>query len=228
MSDDHSLKLVVSRPAPRTAETAHPPGRYRVTIVENAVRAPGISVSDRHSGRLILSWRGRVAERILDMDALGLRCRGDSGFDCDKPLLQRLAIAGAAAERQLADSPDVPLPNHRHDESLEDRRLPERSSDRWSSLHGAVQYLLEAFPGQHLAEDDVVCLMQFRLPCLSRQQVRSALSDLADWNKVQTIRVPTGAIHYDLDTRPHLHVFDARTQQLYDAPESGVLQVREA
>lgn len=228
MSDNFPLKLVASRPAPAPANGERSTDRYRVILVKRAGRIPEITAIERRSGQIILAWRGRIAERILDMDALGLRSRGDHGFDCDKPLLQRLAIAGAAAERQVAEDVRSASTTRGASVSREESMLAGGSTIRWSSLHGAVLAVLEAFPKQHLAEEDVVCLIQLRLPCIPRRQVRAALADLAQWNQVQQITVPTGAVHYDLDTRPHLHVFDARTQQLRDAPPSGVLQVRDA
>ena len=225
MSDAHSLRLVSSRPAPSPAHPAPGSARYRVTIDRSRGAAPDVRVIDRSTGRLLLSWRGRVAAKLLSMDALALQRRQTGGFYCDKPLLQRLAMAGAAAERQVNGS----LPEHTP-ERIAPAVEATRASDvtdagRRSALHAVLLSLLEEFPKQHLAEDDIVCLLQFRLPCIAAGQVRAALSDLAGWNDVQPIRVPTGAIHYDLDTRPHLHVFDARTKQLRDAPACGVLQV---
>ena len=226
MTDIHSLRLVSSRSVPVTGRPESCCGRYRVNIEIRSGHAPEIGVTDRSSGRVILGWRGRVARKLLDMESLRREAGDRSGFDCDKHLVQRLAIAGAAASRKFDVEPDSPEPAQRQPAPRADDAPDSQAASRWSSLHGIVTGLLQEFPKQHLAEEDIVCLMQFRLPCISRRQVREALSDLADWNHVQRIRVPTGALHYDLDTTPHLHVFDPKTQQLHDAPQSGVLQIR--
>lgn len=226
MTDTHSLRLVSSRPAPAYANAERCAGRYRVSLQIRPGHAPGISVTDKHSGRVILHWRGRVARKLLELDTVKRRARHGRSFDCDKALLKRLAIAGATASRQVGVQHGEPKLAFRQNATRKDNAPDAQISSRWSSLHRVLTGLLEEFPKQHLAEEDIVCLMQFRLPCIPRRQVREALSDLADWNHVQQITVPTGAVHYDLDTRPHLHVFDAATQELRDAPESGVLQIR--
>ena len=225
MTDTHSLRLVSSRPAPAHVNAERCAGRYRVSVEIRPGHAPKISVTDKHSGRVLLNWRGDVAKKLLDLDAVRRRAQHSRSFDCDKPLLKRLAIAGAAASRQVGVQHGEPKPALPQNVVRKCDAPDTQTTSRWSSLHGVLTGLLQEFQKQHLAEEDIVCLMQFRLPCIPRRQVREALSDLADWNHVQQITVPTGAVHYDLDTRPHLHVFDAATQQLRDAPESGVLQI---
>ncbi|MDJ0917661.1 MAG: hypothetical protein QNJ05_07850 [Woeseiaceae bacterium] len=179
-----------------------------------------IIVTDRHRRRRVLQWQGSIARRLLESAALPLAGMKNGRHNCDKPLMQRLAIAGAAATSSLADG------RRRTDEPRTGSGLESEASQRkLAALHGCVVRLLEDFPNQHLAEEDIVCLMQFRMPCVSDVQVKTALDDLAAWQRIQRITVPGGSAHYDLDTRPHLHVYDARTRELRDAPASGVLRV---
>ncbi|MDJ0761155.1 MAG: hypothetical protein QNJ19_17305 [Woeseiaceae bacterium] len=199
--------------------------RYHIDISGYSSEHPLIVVTDKVWCRTILQWQGSIARRLLQSDALPLALMNDGQHDCDKPLMQRLAMAGAAATSVLSDGRQTSIDSRNGVGPEPAGAGGETPARKRAALHGCVVGLLEEFPKQHLAEEDVVCLMQFRLPCVSDTQVRSALDDLCEWNRVQRITVPGGSVHYDLDTRPHLHVYDARTRELRDAPGSGVIRV---
>ena len=204
-------------PAARTRQS-----RYCIDISGFSGPEPLILVSDRLRRRTILEWQGSVARQLLDSHALPLARLRDGRHDCDKALMQRLAMAGAAAISRLSQPEGTRQAASTTGETAGDISTTGNSR---VALHGCVERLLAEFPKQHLAEEDIVCLMHFRLPCVSEDQVRTALNDLTNWRRLQRISVPGGSVHYDTDTRPHLHVYDCRTRQLRDAPSHGVLRL---
>ena len=199
--------------------------RYHIDISGYSSQDPLIFVTDRVRRRTILQWQGAIAGRLLESTALPLASMKNGRHDCDKPLMQRLAMAGAAATSSLADGRRRKVESRTGSCTEHAVVTSESTTRRQAVLHGCVVRLLEDFPKQHLAEEDIVCLMQFRMPCVSGTQVKMALDDLAAWKRIQRITVQGGSAHYDLDTRPHLHIYDARTRELRDAPGSGVLRV---
>ncbi len=93
--------------------------------------------------------------------------------------------------------------------------------------HKLIARLLFAKPGQHFSVDDVACLFLLECPSLvfTEEQLTAYLGELARWGIVQRIEVDGDNVFYDINTSPHLHVFNAHTRELNDANLHGILHV---
>ena len=89
--------------------------------------------------------------------------------------------------------------------------------------HYRVARLLFSYPGEHLSLEDVTCLLLLESAFLSRHSVRLWLDELVPWRVIQRIEIDARNTGYDIDTRPHLHVYYPKTRSLHDAPADGVL-----
>ena len=98
--------------------------------------------------------------------------------------------------------------------------------ERLSGAHLQLARILYAHPEHHFSEDEIVCMYLLRFPLRCADRVRLKLLDLAEEKLVQRIVVDDGNVFYDVNTTPHMHIFDSRRRVLYDAPRtSGVYYV---
>lgn len=185
--------------------------RYSLFVSDRASPLPAIRVYDRAQRRVLLRWQGEVARRLLDADDLPLAYLTNGSHRCDKALLRRLTIAAASIGMGL-EQPD-------------DRTGPCRTDRQLPLLHSRVAGLLFDHPDHHFAHEEIICLMGFRFPCIAPRHIEKVLDDLVDSVTIQRVTVNADAVFYDIDTRPHLHVYDARCQELRDADFNGVLRL---
>ena len=55
--------------------------------------------------------------------------------------------------------------------------------------------------------------------------IHACLDDLTTWKVIQRIVIDDENVFYDVDMRPHLHIFDPVTRSLVDAPRAGVVSL---
>ena len=209
MTRTRTLRLVSSQS--EAGPLAPPKSRFRLFISDRASPMPAIRVYDSSRQGVLLRWQGEVASHLLKAGNLPLRYLTNGSHDCDKGLLRRLTIAAAALQMK-SERQDAPEGGDRPH-----RDIP--------PLHHCVATLLFDHPDHHFAGEEVVCLMALRYPCIAPRHVTRVLGDLVDWNVIQRIAIDAETEFYDLDTRPHLHVYDARARELRDAEVSGVLRL---
>ena len=191
--------------------------RYRLHVIAVPPGVASLEILDLSAQRRLARWHGPVANSLLNCDALPLEYRSNGSHPCGKKLVSRLMLAAAAADlstqnegRQLVDLQRFRLNAHR----------PGRSS-----LHNWILRLLYSHPGYHFAEQDVVCLTMLEAPGVDAGTIVAHLRDIVSWRLAQRIEVDAANVFYDIDTTPHLHVFDARRRMLTDAPDSGCLKI---
>ncbi len=209
------LKLVSSQPEPDYAST---PNRYLVHVSGRATAMPAVRVYDRARKQVVLRWHGQVARRLLDSKALPLKGLSNGSHDCDKAQLQTLALAAASIQMERERHTIPGRPGLRRVDGLD-----EKDFRMATTLHHAVLALLFDHAQRHLAAEEVVFLMLIRCPSITACRIEQVLDDLVRWSMIQRITVDADSVYYDTDMREHLHVFDARTRELRDAPASGVL-----
>ena len=243
---------VIARPVSGERESAtFPPLDYHLDVVLSPLRTPIIYVHDRRRNDTLLEWHGNVARHLIECGALPTQYQASGRYQCDKHLVQHLALAAASTSMALervawmktdvGTLPPKALYARPSRISLEraggDAYSPaptllwwrlRRLGRRLTKLHERIANVLFARPGWHYAHDDVVCTLALCLPVVGRRRVEQHLDDLVRWLVIQRIVVDTNNVFYDIDTTPHLHVFDARSRELHDAPEAGVLRVAKA
>ncbi len=215
-------------------------GEYRLRVEQSPADGPRIRAEDRTSGRTLLEWRGALARHLLQSGALPLSALETADFACDKSLIRHLTLTGAAAQLALdqmaeldaAESAPRRMPRLRPVQLIADlspdERLAERLAEagrRLPSAHLLVARTLFSKQGEHLAESDVVCLLSLDYPSMRVSLIHACLDDLTAWRVIQRIVIDEETVFYDVDMRPHLHVFDPARRELRDAPDSGVLSV---
>lgn len=216
MTDPRGIRLVSSQadaePASRITT------RYRVVVSNADDGDVTLRVYDLKRFRIVASWRGEQARRLIDSDVIGCDCLSCPVKECDKRCVRELMLVAAGIQMELEQSPATatvdPLQHRLHELDV---RLP--------AFHKRIAALLFGLPGQHLSDTDVHCLTQFRFPFIDDNKTATILDDLVCWRVVQRIDAGENGVFYDTDTRQHLHVFCTRTGELRDAPTSGVLQV---
>ncbi len=154
-----------------------------------------VLVFDRNSKTPLFDWRGAAAEHLTGSGAIPERLCCEGSHGCDKALVMHLALAAASMTAAL------PRP------------------------HAWVAGILHAHPERHLSRNDVLCLALLDAPNVSERQVLHCIDDLVRWRLVNRIEVDAEHVFYDIDTEPHLHVFDASTGELRDAPTVGILRL---
>ena len=190
--------------------------RYQLYVADNPGQNPSIRVYDSVLQRVLLTWNGAIAREILDAGFLPYCVRAAGCHGCDKNLVKELTMSAAAISMLL-------------DRGQQDCRLRRRLEDldlRLPASHHRVAATLFAYPDRHLGHEELICLLTLRDPAVYRGRVERELDDLVAWNVIQRITVSQDKVFYDINTSPHLHVFDAACDELRDAPTDGVIQVR--
>ena len=67
--------------------------------------------------------------------------------------------------------------------------------------------------------------MLLEAPGLDTRRIIAHLDDIVRWQLVQRIEVDGNNVFYDINTMPHLHLFDARCCMLKDAPSTGLVRI---
>ncbi len=210
--------------APFLEESPDPARRYRLQA--RRVPTARLRVTDLSLGTDLADWRGPVAHRLLDCDLLPASLK--AGSDCYgcKSLIQRLALLAA---RHSMIRPAVARTR------LADRRRPCALARRLRNLHlrltsdeHSVASLLYGLAGKHLSTDDVTCLLGLRNAPVTERRVDTILRALANKQVVQRLPVRGGPTFYDVDTRPHLHIYDRDSNTLRDADVHGIVEAKSA
>lgn len=175
--------------------------------------APSVSINDLWRNRQVAAWDGYTADRLLESDAIPVAHRRGGIYSCNKETVRRMLLAAAAHCLPEVDA-DLRLV------SLNRRRLRRHREGR-SGLHNRVLDLLFGYPSQHFSEQDILCIMALECPSVSAQRVFRCLRDIVDWRLVQRITIDQHNVFFDINTTPHLHVFDPGRRVLLDAPSTG-------
>ena len=184
--------------------------RYEISVLDGRYGLFAVRIFDLEQQRDLVTWQGEVARYLLASGALPFGYA--SRFRTNKSTVWHLVLVAAAvtANEELETPP----------------LLAERLERLGLELTGAetrLARLLFEYPGQHLSEDDIICLCSLRYPATGHC-VPELLERLANAGVIQKIAIDRDTVFFDLDTRPHVHVFDRRTRQLFDAPAEGVIQ----
>ena len=174
-----------------------------------------IAISDLWRNRQVAAWRGKTADRILRSRAIPTASRRGGKYYCDKHSVRQLFIAAAALCLPEVDA-DLQLVY------LNQHRIRRDRKGRYG-LHDRILELLFAYPGHHFSEQDVLCITALQYPCVTSRHVSRCLRDIVDWRLVQRIEIDAANVFFDIDTTPHLHVFDPEKRVLLDAPSTGVV-----
>ena len=194
--------------------------RYRLTVKDGS--CPSVCVQDEE--RVILRWVGELARRLLSRPTLPERYRKPGTHALSKKHVQCFALAAAALKIQLDTETEADRAAARIDAN---ERLWARLDElgiRIPALHRRIAQQLFSYPGVHFCEQDVVCMLMLEYTSIEPDRLRQIAMDLARWGIVQRIDV-NGTAFYDINTRPHLHVYRTNTHELVDAPLSGVIHV---
>lgn len=210
MSDTGHIKLVSSRgdATPPRVDTE----RYRLLVTCHAEAETAIHVYDRQLRRVILKWRGAVARGLLRTNILRPEQRSSGSHDCDKSLIRKLTIAASRIRIRLQRRGSL------------DSRLDELHRDI-PLFHRRIALMLFDHPGHHFSEQEIVCLLLLEFPFVGGERIAASLRDLARWRIIQCVEIDEHTRFYDIDTRPHLHVYCPRANELRDAPTDGVVRV---
>ena len=195
---------------------ARPP-RFRLLVDNGSLGPTTLEVVDRGAQHRLAQWRGPIAKRLLESAALPRLFKQSGTHECDKAFVQQLMLAAAVIDlpREITCARRCgPIP-------CRDRR----DDDGRSVLHIRLVQMLNAHPGHHFSQDDIVCLTLLENPALNASRIILHLDDIVRWRLVQRIRIDDDHVFYDLDTRPHLHVYDTRRRILMDAPDKGCLKI---
>lgn len=198
----------------------HPARRYRLRA--QRVPVPRLRVVDLLQDADLADWHGHIAERLLDCGLLpaSLAAGGDC-YGC-KNLIQRLALLAASESMVTLPSADetdraVPTPC-----SLT-RRLRILNL-RLSSDEHSIARLLFGHVDRHLSTGDVACLLGLRNAPVTDRRVEAILQALVEKQVIQRLPVHDGPTFYDIDTRPHLHIYDRDSNTLRDADVHGIVE----
>lgn len=171
MPESQNLRLVSMQPeARRTAARS----RYLIHISDRGNPIPSVRVYDRNRRRVLLRWRGEAARRMLERDALPLKHMPNGSHDCDKALMQRIALDGSLIAMQLGTA-------------AKESNLVDRNA---SGLHYLVAGLLFDYPDKQLGLDEITCLMLLQFPHIPCGDVQNVLDDLVRWGVVRTSYSP--------------------------------------
>ncbi len=187
--------------------------RYQLYISDHPGDTAAIRVYDSMLKRVLLTWQGAVAREMLDSDMLPFCVRAASCHGCDKGLIQRLTLAAAAIGMAL----------DRGGESGRLRRRLASLDRRLSPLHHYIAQMLFSHPDRHFGHEEILCLLTLQNPSSCRVRIQTHLEDLVAWEVVQRVTVGNDRVFYDIDTTPHLHVYDPISGELADAPNVGVV-----
>jgi len=139
----------------------------------------------------MFDWQGCVARYLTNNGFLDCVSVGDCGFfTCNKNTVCHLALIAAASRTVLSSLP---------------------------VMHRKISETMVEHSSEHLTSVDVQSLLAIESHDLRLRQIENCLSDLVTWNLIQEIVVNTKSKFYDVDTRPHEHIFDPKSGRIHDA-----------
>ena len=166
-------------------------GRYRLVVMPCPDSGVRVQVVDCRDGFQVFDWRGYVARHLLNSGELDReQARLCGCYPCTKTKAWHLALVAAAARTVYTGL---------------------------SPLHQRVTGLLLSNPSHHHTADDVGTLLAAECREVAGDALAACLDDLVARNVVQRIDVDAQNVFYDVNTRPHEHVFDPVTRTLADA-----------
>ena len=194
-----------------------PEHRFGLHVAMGPPGPTSLEVFDRTAGRRVARWRGRIAASLIQSDTVPPGYRDTGSYSCDKAFVRRLMLSAAAVAlaEQIGGTRPVAL--------REPRFRANGALPSW--LHNRILRLLFDRPAHHFSENDIVCLILLESPGIDTVRIVTHLDDIVRWQLVQRIDIDEANVFYDIDRRPHLHVYDARRRVLTDAPESGCLKI---
>lgn len=169
--------------------------RYRLIVLNCLHSGLHIQVIDCARGCQLFDWRGYVARHIVnsgEVGSLGIGRFGD--YSCDKNFVCHLALVAAASHTIYSKLPTA----HRH-----------------------VAEAMVANSSEHLTAVDLTLLLAVTRTELRQNQVELCLDDLVSWKWIQRVTINQNNVFYDVDTRPHEHVFDPVTRRISDASRNA-------
>ena len=214
--------------------------RHRLIVEQSPARVVRVRIEDRTNGRTLLEWSGALARHLLQSGALPQAAFRRADYDCDKALIRHLTLTGAAAQLAVDQIAELDAAGER---PRQERRLrPVRSAGDLSPVeqmkerldetgrylpgpHQLVARTLFSRRGEHFSEPEVVCLLSLECPSMRTSLIQACLDDLTTWKVIQRIVIDDENVFYDVDMRPHLHIFDPATRSLIDAPRAGVVSL---
>ena len=194
---------------------SNPSDRYRFRL--DVSHADGsIYVIDRRDRSLFMAWHGELASQLIRLGHLASIAAGRPPRYCSKNEVRHLALAAASISFALNQDLE-PGPSDYAATTGIDRSLTLR--------HRKITDTLKHRRPHHFSHDELLCLLSMEQPAMDRTLLETSLAELVEWERVQRIEVSPERVFYDIDTTPHLHVFDRKTGTLRDAPAEGCLVV---
>ena len=188
---------------------------FVLRITRRAAHDVTITIRHAASQAIVVEWRGETARHLLESQPLKPTLLHENTRALSNAQVKTLTLAAAAMN--MAAASECPAAT----EALK-QRLAERGL-RLPCLHRRIAAVLFEHPGKHFDQTEATCAVLLQHPMLCEARVSSALDQLAAWSVLQRIEVGD-CVFYDIDTSPHLHVYCERTQQLFDAPLTGVVR----
>ncbi len=222
--------------------------RYRIRISNHSTGLPSVRIHDRLRDLVLLEWHGEVVHHLLNSGVLPARFLDNGHYTCDKTFIWHLILTAAATEmalnqleysncattetflqagRRQNTTQETSGSNEDHQRSAQEslRQRLQRLQVQIEGPHLHIARMLFKYPGNHFSAAAVLSLMLLEYPVFSRSIITPELDDLAHWSVVQRIEIDADNVFYDINTTPHLHLFDPVTRELRDAPASGFVRV---
>lgn len=216
-------------PLPPDSTAPHQARRYRLKIERAPI--PRLRVVDASDGTEFVHWQGAVARRLLSCGLLPATLA--AGVECSvcKDLVKRLAMLAASEDIKaqtalLCERKSTPVANQRQ---LRRRFCPlerrlRRLDVRLTCEQHTIAELLFRHAGEHLTQDEVTCLLNLQDTPVTNERTVALLSELAAMRVIQALPVSDGPTFYDIDTRPHLHIYNRERNTLHDAAVHGIIE----
>ena len=178
--------------------------RYCLTVVCSSPQDWRVQIFDNHCMEALAGWKGAEGARLVNLDLLPERYRRPGFYPCEKHLAWHLILGAATC---LAGLDDATMP----------------SGGGKGALHRRLHDVLLNAPGVHMTAEDACQHLTLDGIFVHENQVAVCLDGLTECGLLQRIEVDADNVFYDVDTTPHLHVFDANTRELHDAPGHGLI-----
>ena len=166
---------------------------------------------DRRNLCVIAAWRGKTARRLIASGRLPRELVSVSRISTDKTVVRDLILEAA----KLTTDPSTGEP-----------ALQARLDALGLKLNGALRQVAEMVfehPEHHHSIDDVRSLLALS-GSLLQYRVAELLQALLEMGVLMQVVVDSNIVFYDVNTSPHLHIFDAHRCVLEDAPATGIVR----
>jgi len=198
--------------------------RFRIVLDRCPFGIRTLVVIDRRSGHRMFRWHGNVVDHLVDCGVIESQAPDRAVQLRDKAFVQHLAMAATSA-RMAVERAEAPAscaePSAPESHALDARlealgALLDRGQER-------VARLLFAHPGHHFNRFEICCLLELEQVPVHQRRVDRWLEELVGLGLIQRIEVSADRVFYDIDTRPHLHVYYPGSGELRDAGSEGVI-----